>query len=605
MALIINDPTLLISGGDSGTTFNTPLSLNTTTKVITITPGSGILPDSADGVTGQALYSALKLLWKNNTTYIKFPFPMEAITPEQFEFISGWAPSSDVTRKSLRNCGWVERKTDGTITKSYSGIVSLGSLGLSDQPYYQQNSETEKPVNFSFPGPVNEAVSIRLVSTCSSTTDVNNSSNTFTNNNHGFSNGDKVKFTTSGVAPVGLTNNNYYYIVNKTDNTFKVESTIGGGEVDITSDGTGDQTFTKDSTSFMKLFAREYQKTYASSQLSDIGVTEMTYIVYRFPLANAADSLKITHNDGVVSGSSPYTETNITWVRDSSNNYVVYNVRGDWATSTAYALSDVVKGTDDHWYKCILAHTSTTGTKPITGGSYSSNWASYEGERQLGTNYYPFTIIIDADTDVGINVSGDARLTEIYEKIQYQLRQSTDIDAGSNGTVIGKTATNLLRFVGDTLVTSPGVFIESLNSNDINNVQFYDSTNTQRTFPFVAAGTLTFNSNLISDASAIFRMYFTTLPGSADFGTSNAVLVKDSLSNDISGLVNGNSSISFSFAYDSNNQGGRTPGTDANITIVAIGLATGQYVSTTATITRSSGQNISLVSSLERNYINP
>jgi hypothetical protein len=59
-----------------------------------------------------------------------------------------------------------------------------------------------------------------------------------------------------------------------------------------------------------------------------------------------------------------------------------------------------------------------------------------------------------------------------------------------------------------------------------------------------------------------------------------------------------------SFAYDSNVQGGRSAGTDAAVTIVAIGLSTGQYVSTTATITRTTGQNISLVSSLERNYSN-
>lgn len=103
--MIITDPTTLISGGDSGTAFATPLSLSTGAKTFTITPGSGVLPDAADGVTGQALYSAFKLLWKNNSTYIKFPFPMEAITPEQFEFINGWAPADATTRKALRTCG--------------------------------------------------------------------------------------------------------------------------------------------------------------------------------------------------------------------------------------------------------------------------------------------------------------------------------------------------------------------------------------------------------------------------------------------------------------------------------------------------------------------
>ena len=533
--MIITDPTTLISGGDSGTAFATPLSLSTGAKTFTITPGSGVLPDAADGVTGQALYSAFKLLWKNNSTYIKFPFPMEAITPEQFEFINGWAPADATTRKALRTCGWVERNTGGAILKMFAGIVSLGSLGATDQPYYQQVSTTTAPVDFTFLGPVNEAVQ-------------------------------------------------------------------------ILDDPNGDGNYVDgfDRRAYMKLFAREYQKTYSASQLSDIGVTSMTYIVYRFPLANADDSLKVTHIDGDVSTISPYTEIDITWMRDSSNSDVVYNILGDWVTATSYALSDVVKGTDNRWYKCILAHTSAALTAPITGANYATNWAAYEGERQLGSTYYPFSIIIDADSSVGPAVSGAARTTEIYERIQYQLRQNSDIDDGGSGSVTGKTADSLLRFVGDTLVTSNGVFIESLNSNDINSVEFYDSLGVKRTFPFVAAGTLVFNPNLVNDASAIYRMYFTTLPGASnDFGESGAVLVQDSLAADISGNVGGLSSKSWSFAYDSNIQGGRTAGTDAAVTVIAIGLTTGQYVSTTATITRTTGQNISLVSSLERNYANP
>jgi hypothetical protein len=169
-------------------------------------------------------------------------------------------------------------------------------------------------------------------------------------------------------------------------------------------------------------------------------------------------------------------------------------------------------------------------------------------------------------------------------------------------------ADSLLRFVGDTLVTSNGVFIESINSNDTNSIEFWDATGTKRTYPYVAAGTLLFNDNLVNDGAAIFRMYFTTLPGGGaqDFGTTGAVLVKDGSNVDISGTISG-ASFSWSFAYDSNNQGSpnRTAGTDAAVTVVAIGLNTGQYVAATATITRATGQNISLVAAKERNYANP
>jgi hypothetical protein len=99
-------------------------------------------------------------------------------------------------------------------------------------------------------------------------------------------------------------------------------------------------------------------------------------------------------------------------------------------------------------------------------------------------------------------------------------------------------------------------------------------------------------------------MFFTTLPGAGnDFGESGALLVQNSSGVNITGSVS-SASIPFSFAYDSNVQGGRTSGTDAAVTVVAIGANTAQYVSTTATIARSTGQNISLVAALERNYQN-
>lgn len=531
MALIITDPTTLITGGDSGTSFATPLAIDTSAKTITITPGSGILPAAADGVTGQALYSALKILWANSSTYQKFKFPMEAITPEQFEFLDGWAPANDTTRKALRTCGWVERNSSGAVIKMFTGIISLGSIGSTDQPYYQQVSSSQAPVNFTFQGPVNEAIQV-------------------------------------------------------------IDDPNGDGNYVDGFDRRG----------YLKVFAREYQKTYAASSLSDIGVTTLSYIVNRFPLTNSADSIKVTHSDATVSTTAPYTNINVTWVRDASNSNVIYNVRGNYASGTVYAKSDVVMDTgNNRWYKCILGYTSSA-TLPSAN---ATNWAAYEGERQLGTNYYPFTVIVDADTTVGATASGTARSSEIYEKVQYLLRQNTDIDNGSGGTITGKTADALLRFVGDTLVTSQGVFIESINSNDTNSIQFVDSTGATRTYPFVAAGTLTFNDNLQNDASAIYRMYFTTLPGSADYGTAAAVLVQDSTSTPISGTVGGAASKSFSFSYDTNVQGGRTAGTDAAVTVVAIGLNSGQFVSTNFTLTRAVGQTISLVAAKERNYANP
>lgn len=55
---------------------------------------------------------------------------------------------------------------------------------------------------------------------------------------HGLSNGDRLRLTTTGTAPGGLSERNYY-VVNKTTDTLQVSLTSGGSAVDITSTGTG------------------------------------------------------------------------------------------------------------------------------------------------------------------------------------------------------------------------------------------------------------------------------------------------------------------------------------------------------------------------------
>lgn len=87
---------------------------------------------------------------------------------------------------------------------------------------------------------------------------------------------------------------------------------------------------------------------------------------------------------------------------------------------------------------------------------------------------------------------------------------------------------------------------------------------------------------------------------SDNFGTSSAELVLDNNDSAIQGSVTG-STASFTYNYDNNTSGGGA-GIDKNVTVVAIGLETAQYVIAQGTITRSNQNSISLVSSLERNY---
>lgn len=300
--------------------------------------------------------------------------------------------------------------------------------------------------------------------------------------------------------------------------------------VQIYSDPNGDGSTADgfDRRGVLNLFVREWQQTYAKSTLTDIGVTQMSYQAYRFPLASGAD-LKVTHTESAVSTNAPYTGINITYY-----------------------------GTDQN--------------------------------RTIGAGSYPFRIIINGN---------NATAEQIYEKVQWSLRQNSDIDAGA-GTVTGKTADDLLYFVGDTLKTRTGVYIDNYQTNDINRLVFTDKNGVERTFPYVATLTLNFGTNLVNDPAAVYRVFF-----SSGYGTASAITVNDNGAIAMSGNISGQSSITKTFDYDGNVQGGRTAGTDAAITAVAIGLNTGQYVSATGTIQRSNANTVSLVASLERNFQNP
>lgn len=430
---LITDPDSLTQG--------TEVVFDTAAKTVQLIKAGNL---SDDGVTLQALYSFSKEEWKADDNLIKYPFPFIAITSEQFEFINGWTPADTTTKELIRNAGFAVVNLAGSVTEEYAGIITLGTIGASDQVYYQQEIDGSSS-NVVLTGSVNQAIKIY---------------------------GD-------------ADNGNFDY------------------------------------RNVMNLFVREQAKTYADAALSVIGVGTMTYQAYRFPLANA-DDLKVTHDD---------------------------------TTADAYGVSVTYYGTDQ--------------------------------TRNIGGTSYNFNVIID-----GNNKTAE----EIYEAIQSLLRKDADIDSGA-GTVTGKTTPSLLRFVGDTLVTSTGVFIDNYNANDINRIEFFDTSGTKRTFPFVASGSIAFNANLVDDGFAIYKMYYTS-----SFGTDSAELVLDNGDAVIQGVVSG-SSVSFTYDYDGDTSGGGA-GVDKDVTVVAIGLNTAQYVLAEGTITRSNANSISLVSALERNYNN-
>jgi hypothetical protein len=237
----------------------------------------------------------------------------------------------------------------------------------------------------------------------------------------------------------------------------------------------------------------------------------------------------------------------------------------------------------------------TANDAAMSGAPYSGITVEYFATNQnrlIGGTNYPFRIIVNGN---------GATLEQIYTKVQYLLRQNSDIDSGA-GTVTGKTANALLGFSGDTLQTTQSVFIDNILPADSNRVEFRDQNGVVRTNPYQAAGTITFNSVLVGAGSS-YRLMFTTLPGAGnDYGESGAVTVNDASGAPITGSIS-SGSISFTFDYDGNVQGGRTAGLDAAVTLIGIKPGTGKFVAATGTLTRSKGIALSLTAEQDRAYI--
>jgi hypothetical protein len=305
---------------------------------------------------------------------------------------------------------------------------------------------------------------------------------------------------------------------------------------------------------YFKVFLRERGKTYASyNLLTEQSIASLTYRKFALPLSNAID-------------------LNITGSTDT-----LFDANSD-------GIADV-------------APYDNMSIRFVSGSSESFD---------IGGTSYNFNVVIEANNGSTI---------QVYNFVQWSLRQAVDIDSGS-GERRGDIAEELLDFVGSTLRTRfipgyGGVYVNNFRSDEINSYEFTDNTNTVRTFPFVSTGVLTFNDNLQNDTNAIYKVFFTNDDAGdntgRDFGTQNAIIInKYTGLSPLTGSINGSSSLSFDYDYDNNIQrGSSSSGSDAPYTAVALGLGTAQYTVTTGNVTRSTSNNISFVANLERNYLNP
>lgn len=538
----------------SSLNIGTELTVNVGTRTITLNVAGNLV--AKDGCTWQALYSKMIALWQT-ASYNEHPFPFYTIDALSGQFNIGfdgtrynnWVFETN-TKLYLRDGGWNAytptapgadgTSATGTIAATIVGIVSLGTVSAGSQLYYQK-----------------------------------------------VSGGSATNFTYTDAANIG---------------------------VDVTAD-----------TTYFKGYCREYAKKYSESVLADTGKTATGAYLVNLLLSNSDDlDIVNTDTDVIATPISPYDKMRI--------NYFASNYTKAVESGTGRNFGIVVdvgthSGVDGAMTAAGSTLTSATAGINITGNPFAGGTLTVHE----GTNKGIYTISGNPTASV-VTITGTfaasestasftiqratpitASLKQIYTFVQAKLRQASNINDVPSGTsVTGKIASLLMNWTAklncgfyapaNLAGGGSGVMIEGLADADVNSVIFYDNSAVSREYPYVSAGSLNFNSNLTSGGTGYYVLYYSDLSGTNDYGTVDAVIVKNKLGVDITGTISG-SSIAFSYDYTNDTAGGfRTANTPTAVTLVAGNPGVAKPVVATGTLTESKSITISAVAEQDRAY---
>jgi hypothetical protein len=574
MAIIIDPDNLrrstqVATGTPDGEIFLNPTANPPTIELISTDDWGSSNLDPADGVEMQALYSKLKELWKSEADLIRYPFPMEAITSEQYEFINDWelADTNTASRTYIRRAGWSEKDDAGVTKQEFMGVITLGSFEVpaSQTAYYAWATDTAK-TDFTYPGPVNQAIQI------------------YGNATHG-----NVDYRTEVLT---------VYI--------RPDTTGGSGSV--------------------------VGYTFDQSTTTDIGALSVTYQAYRFPLSSTID-LNLSLTDVEISSLISSKSLSITWygTNQASNTFLPFDLAGGPYNFRVIINGDGTVSTTQFYN--FVQYQLRQDTDVDAGAGSENGFLTDALVAFVGSNLQTFAI--NSGT-FGVAIDGfDTNFTnDISMRDNLNtLRSFPYVAAGKitfNANLVEDAAARYWMFFttnpGGNFGTANAILVDDNTGTDITGDVHYQPA-TPATGP--AAG--------ISDGSATsggFVMTVSTLGWTVDDLIGKVLVITSGINagyywitdNDATTITissskafeatdaamswairnkNTSGEIGWDFDYTNNIQGGRTGGTNADVTVIGLGLNTAQYVATTGAIQQAVGQNFSLVAALERNFRDP
>ena len=626
---LITDPDNLNQG--------TEVDFDTTLKTITLNIAGNL---SNDGVTLKALYSFCKEEWKDFANLIAVEFPFVPITDESYELVEGWDFADDASRYLIRTGGWAVKNTSGAFTQKWAGIVGLGTVEANDQLYFNQG---QGAVNIQLTGQVNQAVQIY--------DDPNGDGNL--TDGFGGDGGDRTGVFTLFVREQAQTYDSANLVsigVSALDSqAYRFPINTGGDTKISASDNTIDTTapYTDATNQFT---ATDISFT-ANNTITTAGAVDFSGLT-------AGDKIIVTTASGLNDGTYEVSTANATTITVTTTDIQTETSGAAGSVTVAQTLMSI------SYYSSPQARTISGASYNFgviidaAGGTAEEVYEFVQ--RQLRRN-----IDINAETTGG-DVIGKTT-DELLEFVGNDLKvaeavsgiASVNPEGGGTGVFIENfqaADTNRLFFVDNLGATVQFDFVAvttlSFNPNLTNDTdaifRVFFTTNPAGNYGTSSAVIVHANDKVESTDISFTATDTITTAGAVDFGVFAAgeyIQVENSASNngffkiasittvtnpndtitvdttfstianesagaavDITqaamGDINGNATIQFDFNYDNNQQGGRTQATDAPITVVAIGLQTGQFVSTETTIERTVTNSASLVAPLERNYEN-
>lgn len=567
--------------------------VNQTIELISTTDGyaaSNELLDQggdAGGVDLQALYSFCKEMWKSQADLVKYPFPMEAITAEQFEFRNGWrlTKAADTPLVNsipyIRNGGWAERDTGGTIQIEYAGVITLGNIESNHRVYFAFDDDIAR-TDFTYDGRVNEPV---LIYDAAVSPVIDERSKVFT--------------VYSRAAPEGVS-----------------------GSV----------------TGF----------TFDQATTTDIGVTTTTTQVYRFPLAEAVDS-NITLLDSEITGSphdAVFDDIRIEYyaspgetITDTGTSFTVGVVIDSnidngatvpslaqiymWTQLQLRTAGDINTAPGDevatHYGELADPLVEFVGATLKTLRQSDGDGVFIEG---VGNDFrnnvefvddagaaqtYPFTVSVTLNFNDNMVEDANAKYFLFYTNIPEVSPDATfgtataELVTESDGAVSpDPDVTGFLHDVDFTPTTGERIGTSNGSVVGGGNVFTYDGS------PDWTASDLVGQVLVITSGNNASRYFITantgttiTVDAEIPFDVTDAAVSWELKTKNTAGTYN------FVYDYTSNADGGRTPNADAAVTLVGLGLHSAQYATATGTIEKANTAGITLTAPLERNYADP